>query len=199
MDSLDLIRAFHEVAGRGSFSEAAKRLGISKGTASKYISELESRFGVRLLNRSTRALSLTDAGELLLSRTAPVLEMVDLTQAELAERASTPRGRLRVGVPYGMAAGELPELLSEFMGFYPEVTLSLHLSNDIQMVESGVDVQLRFGPIGNENLIVRRLLLMPMIVCAAPDYWKRRGIPKHPDELKMHDALTVSKPGELST
>ncbi|HYP71927.1 MAG TPA: LysR family transcriptional regulator [Variovorax sp.] len=199
MDSLDLIRAFHEIANQGSFSSAAKRLGISKGTASKYIAELESRFGVRLLNRSTRSLSLTDAGELLLTRTAPVLEMVDLTQAELAERAHTPRGRLRVGAPYGVVAGEFPELLSEFMGFYPEVTLSLHLSNEVQMVENGVDVQLRFGPIGNENLIVRRLLLMPMIVCAAPDYWKRRGIPNHPSELKTHDALTVLQAGEQST
>lgn len=199
MDSLDLIRAFHEVTNRGSFSDAAKRLGISKATASKYVSELESRFGVRLLNRSTRSLSLTDAGELLLSRTGPVLEMVDLTQAELAGRASTPRGRLRVGAPYGVAVGEFPELLSEFMGFYPEVTVSLHLSNEVQMIESGVDVQLRFGPIGDENLIVRKLLLMPMCVCASPDYWRRRGIPKRPEDLKTHDALTVSQPGERST
>jgi len=95
MDSLDLIKTFREVASHGSFSQAAKKLDMSKATVSKYVAELETRFGVRLLNRSTRSVSLTDAGQLLLERSTPVLEMVALTQAELQERASQPGGRLR--------------------------------------------------------------------------------------------------------
>lgn len=195
MDSLDLIRAFREVAFQGNFSRAATRLGISKATASKYVAELETRFGVRLLNRSTRSVSLTDAGELLLERSAPMLEMVELTQAELAERANEPRGRLRIAAPHSMASGELPTLLAEFMGFYPEVIVSLSLANSVDLAEDGIDVELRFGPIENDNLIVRKLLQVPMVVCASPIYWKKHGKPTHPAQLLQHDALTLIREG----
>ena len=127
MDSLDLIRTFREVAAQGSFSSAARRLDMSKATVSKYVAELETRFRVRLLNRSTRSVSLTDAGALLLERSKPMLEMVELTQAELHERASQPSGRLRISAPHGMGQTTLPTLLAEFMGFYPEVSISLQL------------------------------------------------------------------------
>jgi DNA-binding transcriptional LysR family regulator len=195
MDSLDLIRTFREVAALGSFSKAAKRLDMSKATVSKYVAELETRFGVRLLNRSTRSVSLTDAGQLLIDRSQPVLEMVELTQAELQERANEPRGRLRIAAPYGMASGDLPNLLAEFMGYYPEVTITLQLSNHTDLAEDGIDVELRFGPIENENLIVRKLLQMHMVVCASPVYWKKHGTPEHPEELTGHDALTLLRQG----
>lgn len=195
MDSLDLIRTFREVAALGSFSKAAKRLDMSKATVSKYVAELEARFGVRLLNRSTRSVSLTDAGQLLLDRSQPMLEMVELTQAELQERANEPRGRLRIAAPYGMASGDLPNLLAEFMGYYPEVTITLQLSNHTDLAEDGIDVELRFGPIENENLIVRKLLQMHMVVCASPLYWKKHGTPEHPLELTGHDALTLLRQG----
>ncbi|PZQ72239.1 MAG: LysR family transcriptional regulator, partial [Variovorax paradoxus] len=195
MDSLDLIRTFREVAALGSFSKAAKRLDMSKATVSKYVAELETRFGVRLLNRSTRSVSLTDAGQLLLDRSQPVLEMVELTQAELQERANEPRGRLRIAAPYGMASGDLPNLLAEFMGYYPEVMITLQLSNHTDLAEDGIDVELRFGPIENENLIVRKLMQMHMVVCASPVYWKKHGMPEHPEELAGHDALTLLRQG----
>lgn len=195
MDSLDLIRTFREVAALGSFSKAARRLDMSKATVSKYVAELETRFGVRLLNRSTRSVSLTDAGQLLLDRSQPVLEMVELTQAELQERANEPRGRLRIAAPYGMASGDLPNLLAEFMGYYPEVTITLQLSNHTDLAEDGIDVELRFGPIENENLIVRKLLQMHMVVCASPLYWKKHGTPERPEELAVHDALTLLRQG----
>jgi len=197
MDSLDLIRAFREVATLGSFSRAATRLGLSKGTTSKYVAELESRFGVRLLNRSTRSVSLTDAGELLLERSEPMLEMVALTQAELTHRATRAHGRLRIAAPHAMgSSGELPALLAEFMHFYPEVRLSLHLTtHQVDLAEDGIDVELRFGPVENENLIIRKLLQMPMTVCAAPSYWQQRGMPNHPSELAEHDALTLIREG----
>lgn len=195
MDSLDLIRTFHEVAAQGSFSTAAKRLKLSKATVSKYVAELETRFGVRLLNRSTRSVSLTDAGSLLLERSQPVLEMVELTQAELQERANQPRGRLRIAAPVGMASGDLPNLLAEFMGYYPDVNTSLQLSNDVDLAEEGIDVGLRFGPIEDENLIVRRLLSMPMVVCASPVYWRKHGTPQRPEDLANHTALTLVRQG----
>ncbi|WP_295527144.1 LysR family transcriptional regulator [uncultured Pseudacidovorax sp.] len=195
MDSLDLIRTFREVAMQGSFSKAAKRLGLSKATASKYVAELETRFGVRLLNRSTRSVSLTDAGSLLLERSQPVMEMVELTQAELQERANQPRGRLRISAPVGMASGDLPNLLAEFMGYYPDVNISLQLTNQADLAEEGIDVGLRFGPIEDENLIVRRLLCMQMVVCASPVYWRKHGMPRRPEDLTGHTALTLVRQG----
>ncbi|VTU39916.1 D-malate degradation protein R [Variovorax sp. PBS-H4] len=196
MDSLDLLKTFREVAAYGSFSRAATRLDMSKATVSKYVAELESRFGVRLLNRSTRSVSLTDAGALLLERSKPVMEMVELTQAELQEHASQPRGRLRISAPHGMGQGDLPKLLAQFMGYYPEVSLSLHLSNrQVDMAEEAIDLALRVGPIEDDNLIVRKLTLLKLVVCASPQYWKKRGTPAHPAELAQHDALTHSRLG----
>ncbi len=197
MDSLDLIKTFHEVATHGSFSTAAKRLGMSKATVSKYVAELESRFGVRLLNRSTRSVSLTDAGALLLDRSKPVLEMIEHTHAELQERANQPRGRLRISASHGMGQGNLPNLLAQYMGHYPDVHISLQLTNRVvDMAEEGIDVALRFGPISDDNLIVRRLLLMDLVVCASPRYWKKHGKPTHPAELAQHDALTNFSQGQ---
>src|SRR5215469_3518870 len=139
MDGLDLLKAFREVAARGSFSRAAIVLGMSKANVSKYVAQLEERFGVRLLNRSTRSVSLTDAGHLLLERSTPLMEMVELTQSELQEHA---------GNPHGLSQGKLPGLIGEFMSAYPDVHLSLHLSNRvIDLVEEGVDIALRLGRI----------------------------------------------------
>lgn len=196
MDSLDLIRTFREVATHGSFSRAATRLDMSRASVSKYVAELESRFGVRLLNRSTRSVSLTDAGSLLLERSKPVLEMVEHTTAELQEHASRPTGRLRIAALPGMGQGDLPKLLGQFMGHYPEVSISLRLtSNTIDMAEEAIDVALRFGPIEDDNLIVRKLARVKLTVCASPTYWKKHGMPTHPSELSGHDALTHSNAG----
>lgn len=169
MDSLELIKAFREVAANGSFSRAATRLKMSKATASKYVAELETRFGVRLFHRSTRSVSLTDAGRLLLERSKPVLEMIELTQFELKDHAAKPRGHLRVSASHDMGQGNLPNLLAQYMGYYPEVHISLQLANRVvDLAEEGIDVALHFGPVSDDNLIVRPLLLMDLVVCASP-------------------------------
>ena len=196
MDSLDLIKTFREVAQQGSFSRAAAKLGMSKATVSKYIAELEERFGVRLLNRSTRSVSLTDAGALLLERSTPFMEMVELTQSELQERASQPAGRLKISALHGMGQGDLPNLLAEFMGHYPEVSISLHLSSrSLDLVDEGIDVALRLGPIEDQNLIVRRLVQVNLVLCASPLYWRTHGTPDKPADLASHVALTASNTG----
>ncbi|WP_418121093.1 LysR family transcriptional regulator [Variovorax sp. 375MFSha3.1] len=190
MDSLELLRTFNEVAVSGSFSRAAKHLELSRATVSKYVAKLEGRFGVRLLNRNSHAVSLTDAGVLLLERSKPMLELVEATRAELQDRALTPSGRLRISAPHGIDQTELPALFNTFLGHYPDASISLLLTNRlVDLAEEGVDIALRFGPIANENLIVRKLLLMGLTVCAAPMYWKSRGVPSHPSELANHDAL----------
>ena len=193
MDTLELIRTFREVAQRGSFSAAARTLDLSRPNVSKYVAELETRVGVRLLNRTTRNVSLTDAGSLLLERSTPLMEMIDLTRAELQGRALVPSGRLRLTAPHGLAQTGLPGLLGEFMREYPAVTLSLHLDNRVtDMVDEGIDIALRVGRIGDDNLIVRKLQAVPFVVAASPGYWAERGLPAHPDDLAGHDALTYS-------
>ncbi|MBK9988073.1 MAG: LysR family transcriptional regulator [Betaproteobacteria bacterium] len=193
MDTLELIRTFREVAQRGSFSAAARTLDLSRPNVSKYVAELETRVGVRLLNRTTRNVSLTDAGSLLLERSTPLMEMIDLTRAELQDRALVPSGRLRLTAPHGLAQTGLPGLLGEFMREYPAVTLSLHLDNRVtDMVDEGIDIALRVGRIGDDNLIVRKLQAVPFVVAASPGYWAERGLPGHPDDLAGHYALTYS-------
>jgi len=194
MDTLELIRTFREVAQRGSFSMAARALDVSKANVSKYVAELESRLGVRLLNRSTRTVSLTDAGSLLLERSTPLVEMIELTRLELQQRARLPSGRVRLTAPYGLGQTELPPLLSAFMVRYPDVTISLDLNNRVvDMVDEGIDLALRVGRIADSSLIVRRLRPLRFVVCASPAYWERHGMPTHPDDLADHDALTFTQ------
>lgn len=196
MDGLELLKTFREVALRGSFSRASHSLGMSKANTSKYVAQLETRFGVRLLNRSTRSVSLTDAGHLLLERSKPLLEMIERTESELQGHAGHPRGRVRVTAPHGLGQSSFSGLIGEFMITYPDVHVSLHLSNRvIDLVEEGVDVALRLGRIRDENVIVRRLRLMDLALCAAPTYWARRGMPKKPDDMRRHDVLTYSLAG----
>lgn len=193
MDTLELIRTFREVASRGSFSMAARSLDVSKANVSKYVAELETRLGVRLLNRTTRTVSLTDAGALLLERSAPLVEMIELTRLELQQRSRLPSGRLRLTAPQGLGHNQLPLLLAKFMAKYPDVTVSLDLSNQVlDMVHEGIDLALRVGPIRDSNVIVRKLQQLPFVVCATPSYWEQRGLPAHPDDLADHDALTFS-------
>ncbi|MBG9388741.1 LysR family transcriptional regulator [Caenimonas aquaedulcis] len=193
MDTLELIRTFREVASRGSFSMAAQALDVSKANVSKYVAELETRLGARLLNRSTRTVSLTDAGRLLMERSAPLVEMIELTRQEFQHRSKLPSGRLRLTAPQGLGHNELPPLLIEFMAQYPDVTVSLDLSNQvIDMVGEGIDIALRVGRVDNGNLIVRKLQQLEFVVCASPAYWERRGVPAHPEDLADHEALTFS-------
>lgn len=199
MDSFDLIRTFHEVVALGSFSRAAAKLDISKASVSKYISELEGRFGVRLLNRTNRSVSVTDAGALLLERSKPVIEMILQARSELKERASRPSGNISISAPNGMGHGELPKLLAQFMGHYPEISISLRLTyRTVDLAEEAVDVALRFGTVSDENLIVRKLRRMPLVLCAAPAYWKKHGVPEHPSELGNYHALRLSEFGTHS-
>lgn len=198
MDTLDLIRTFREVAEHGSFSRAATARAMSKANVSKYVAELERRLGVRLFHRSTRSVTLTDAGVLLLERSTPLVEMIDLTRDELLQRAQLPSGRLRVTAPHALGTLELPALLGQFMTEHPLVNISLDLNNRVvDLVDEGVDLALRVGRIPDSNLIVRKLMPVAMVVCAAPAYWDARGHPLHPEALSDHDALTYSVTGPV--
>ncbi|WP_043116325.1 LysR family transcriptional regulator, partial [Pseudacidovorax intermedius] len=125
VDSLDLIKTFHEVASRGSFSKAAVSLQLSKATASKYVAELERRLGVRLLHRSTRAISLTDAGQRLLERSTYLVSYAEEMMDELREFGSLPKGGLTLSAPYGLVFGGFSDIIATYVRSYPDVRLTL--------------------------------------------------------------------------
>lgn len=196
MDSLELIQTFREVAQRGSFSAAARATDMSPANVSKYIAQLEERFGVRLLNRTTRKVSLTDAGQLLMERSAALLDLINLTEGELHQRATRPSGRLSITAPHGLMRSHLPVLIGEFMQEHPDVTINLHVSNHIvDLAEEGVDMALRIGQITDGNIIVRRLIPIDFVVAASPGYWRTHGKPAHPRDLLDHAQLAYAPSG----
>ena len=141
MDRFQAMKVFMGVAEASSFTRAADNLGVPRATVTTTIQGLENLLKVRLLNRTTRSVSLTDAGALLLERSAPLVEMIDLTRDELLQRAHLPSGRVRITAPHALGGLELPQLLAEFMQTHPLVQISLDLNNRmIDLVDEGVDV-----------------------------------------------------------
>lgn len=170
---------------------------MSPANVSKYVAALEKRFGVRLFNRTTRKVSLTDAGHLLYERSGPVLELVQMTTGELHDRAHKPSGRLTVSAPHPLMETELPTLLSRFLVLHPAVSLNLQVTNRVvDLVEEGVDIALRVGSIPDANLIVRRFACLERVVVATPAYWAEHGIPQHPRDLTNHRTVVNVLPGE---
>lgn len=194
MDSLALIRTFREVAHRGSFSDAAKALGTSKANTSKYVSALEDVFGVRLLNRSTRSVSLTDAGALLLERSEPLLDMVNSAREEMLSMAAQPSGRLRMSVVSSLGDGEFTELLAAFAKQHPKVHLSVEYTNRrVDLVEEAVDLAIRVGRLTDSDLIVRKLRPISFALAASPTYWKMHGKPATPHDMANHQCLIYTQ------
>lgn len=199
MDSLELIQTFCEVARRGSFSATARALGVTPPTVSKAIARLEERFGLRLFHRTTRKVTLTDAGHLLFERSGALLELIDLTQSELHERATHPSGRLTLTAPHDLMQTELPQLLAQFLKRYPEVSVSMHVTDRVvNLVDEGVDLAFRIGPIEDQNMIVKRLLPITYAAAASPEYWKRHGKPTHPEQLGGHAQLAYQPYGDAA-
>lgn len=194
MDSLSLIRTFREVAHRGSFSDAAKALGTSKANASKYVAALEEVFGVRLLHRSTRNVSLTDAGALLLERSEPLLDMVNSTREDLLSMATKPSGRLRMSVVSSLGESEFTEQLAAFSQTHPKVHLSVEYTNRrVDLVEEAVDLAIRVGRMTDSDLIVRKLRPISFALAASPAYWKVHGKPATPQDLANHNCLIYTQ------
>ena len=190
MDSLELIQIFREVARRSSFSATARAMGVSPSSVSKSIARLEERFGLRLFHRTTRKVTLTDAGELLFERSGALLELIDLTQGELHERATRPSGQLTVTTPRNMMQTDLPLMLGQFVERYPDVTMHLLVTDrNVNLVEEGVDLAFRVGVIPDANIIVKRLLPIDYVAAASPAYWREHGKPQHPEELATHQQL----------
>ncbi len=193
MDRLAAIEAFVRVAETKSFSEAAKRLGSSKSAVSRHVSALETELGARLFHRTTRSLTLTEAGRGYFERTARIL--ADLDEATLAvnQLQAAPRGRLRVNAPMSFGFLHLAPALPDFLSRYPELTVDLSMTDRfVDLVDEGYDVAVRIGTLEDSSLIARRLAPARRVICATPGYFAERGTPVSPDDLGRHECLCNS-------
>lgn len=195
MDHLTGISVFARVVETNGFTAAARSLGLSKAAVSKQVARLEDRLGVRLLNRSTRRLGLTEAGRDFYERAQRILIEIDEAEQAASSRQVNPRGVLRVNAPVTYGISHLVPVLPDFMRRYPEIRVDLVLNDRfVDLIEEGFDVAIRvgLGALPDSTLVARRLAVANHTVCAAPNYLAARGTPHHPAELAQHDCLLYS-------
>ena len=197
MDKLSSLRAFVKVVETSSFSEAGRRLRLSRSVVSKYVAELEEDLGVQLLSRTTRRVTPTENGQAYFERALAILADLDAADHAVSQSHATPRGLLRINAPMSFGTMQLGPALVGFMKQYPELQIQLALSDEhVDPVQDGLDVTLRIAELESSSLIARRLMPIERVVCASPTYLKQHGVPEHPTDLRNHDCLTY---GYLST
>lgn len=189
-DPLEGMSVYAAVVDAGTFTGAARQLRISKGAVSQQVQKLEDRLGVRLLNRTTRRLSLTDEGRAFYDHCRRILDEARDAVDALDSLGTGPRGRLRVNAPMSFGIMHLGPAVADFMAAYPEIEIDLELNDrQLDVVEEGFDMAIRIARLPDSSLIARRLAPCRRIVMASPAYWDRMGRPRHPNDLKNHDAL----------
>lgn len=202
MDRLEDLRLFTLVADTRSFTRAAEKLGLSKSAASRRVAELEARLGVRLLHRTTRSISLTQAGQGFFERVAQILADLDDAERSVTSELAAPRGTIKIAAPASFGMRHLGGAIAGFIETYPEVNIEMDVSDRfVDLVDEGYDLAVRIGQLKDSSLIARRVCPIRMVVCASPAYLARRGVPQTPDDLAGHDYLIYtgrSQPGLLS-
>jgi DNA-binding transcriptional LysR family regulator len=193
LEHLTAMAVFARVVEEGSFSDAARALGLSKSAVSKQVGRLEDRLGVRLLNRTTRRLSLTEAGTAFYEGCRQLVADAEAAEQAVTHLASAPRGTLRVNAPMSFGQLHVAPALPDFLARYPDLGLEMQLNDrTVDLVEEGYDLAIRIGRLPDSSLIARRLAPMRRVVCAAPAYLDRHGRPQHPRELAHHECLIYS-------
>jgi DNA-binding transcriptional LysR family regulator len=191
MDRLQSMRVFSKVVEQGSFVRAAEALSISNTVVTRYIVDLENHLGVRLLNRSTRRLSLTESGQVYLARVHHILPEIDDAEAVVTTNSKKPAGTLSLYAQTGFGQAQLSLLLPEYSKRYPDVTLDVTLSErSVDLVEAALDIGLftAFQKF-DSSMIARQLGLSEIILCAAPDYLEHNGVLATPHDLANHACL----------
>jgi DNA-binding transcriptional LysR family regulator len=190
MDTLDGMRTFVAVVLEGSFSRAAERLNMSPQLVSKYVAQLETRVGARLINRSTRRLSITEAGQAYYERCRDVLADIDEMENAVGDAATAARGTLRINAPMTFGTLHLSAAIAEYQRGQPEVSVDLTLDDRVvDIVSEGYDIAIRIGRLRESSLVARKLAPVRLVVCASPDYLEERGVPDTPQDLKNHECL----------
>ncbi len=190
MDKLTSMNVFVRVAKAGSFAGAARDLGISRAMATKHIMFLEKELHTRLFNRTTRSLSLTEAGEDYLERCQQVLLDVEEMEAAITHLQHEPRGVLKICAPPVIGATQIAPALINYMKEYPSLTVDMTLyGGHADLVEEGFDIGIQLGHISDTSLIARKLASSELVVCASPEYLEQYGTPEEPEELEEHSCL----------
>lgn len=189
MDRVDEIRAFAAVAEARSFTQGSRKLGVSGAQVSKLVARLENRLGARLLNRTTRDVSLTDTGQAYLERARDLLESFDALEASVKDQ-SGPSGTLRVSAPVSFGKGQLTPALLDFASQCLAVSLDVSFSDRlVNLVEEGFDVAVRIGHLSDSSLVARKLAAVRMVTCAAPSYLAGAGVPLTLADMAAHEAI----------
>lgn len=196
---LNDVAVFEKVVSEGSLTAAASRLNQPKSSVSRALSRLESDLGVRLLQRTTRKLHLTEAGQVFFERTRRVLgELRDAEQA-VTQLQESPRGNLRITMPVELGMKFMGRVVAEFMQRYPEVSIEAELSGRmVNLVQEGFDLALRIGELQDSSLVAKRLGNLSGRFFASPGYIARHGLPKKPEDLDSHEVILFMQPRENS-
>jgi len=190
MDKLDAMNAFAKVVASGSYAEAARRLGLTRSAVSKAVMELEQLLGARLLDRTTRRVTPTEAGVAYYERCISILADIEETELQISRLHDEPRGVLKINAPMSFGILYLGDAVAEFMQRYPELRIELVLNDRyIDPLEEGVDVTVRIGTLADSSLIARRLAPARLALVASPAYLEQHGAPATPRDLSMHRCL----------
>jgi DNA-binding transcriptional LysR family regulator len=190
MDRFAALTAYAAVVETKSFSAAARRLRIAKSAVSRQVSELEAALGVRLINRTTRSLSLTEVGRAYHARVEQILADLAAADRAAADARSAPRGRLKVSAPMSFGFLHLTPALTDFLRLYPGVVIDLVLNDRfVDLIEEGFDVAVRIAKLADASFIAKRLAPARRVICASPGYLQSRGALTTPDDLMGHDCL----------
>ena len=193
MDKFIEMQAFVAASDAGSIVKAAEALDVSKAAVSRYVAELESRLGVRLLHRTTRRLSLTPEGEVFVARSRELLGGVEEAEGEITSRSGEASGLLRINVPFSFGLLHLAPLWAEFMAQHPKVVLDMTLPGRVvDLVDEGFDRAVRIARLPDSTLVSRQLTSTPMVLCASSGYLRSRRHTGHPSKLPGLDVLTYS-------
>jgi DNA-binding transcriptional LysR family regulator len=187
------MRVFTAVVESGSFAAAADKLDMSRGMATRYVAQLEAHLGARLLNRTTRKLSLTEAGSDYHQRATQILAMIAEAETSLAQEAATPRGTLRVTSSQAFGVRHLGWAITEYLQKFPEVQVDVTLNDrTVDLVEEGFDLAVRVASRVDPGLVARRIAPARIVACAAPGYLKQHGTPTSPKDLEKHNCLSYA-------
>jgi DNA-binding transcriptional LysR family regulator len=190
MDNLAAMAIFVRVVEDKGFSSAAQALGLSKSAVSKHVAALENRLGVRLLNRTTRRLSLTDAGTAYFERAQKIVAEAEEADREVAMHQTTPRGQLRVNAPMSFGVRHIAPAIPEFQAKHPEVLIDLTLNDRmVDLVDEGYDLAVRITRLADSSLVARKLAPFRRVICASPGYFRQHARPVRPQDLKNHNCL----------
>lgn len=193
MDRLTEMEAFASVVDLGGFTDAARKLGISKSAVSKHVASLEARLGARLLNRTTRRVSPTEIGLAYYDKARQVLERAIEADAMVSSMQATPRGSLRLSATTDFGTLHLSNALGDFLRQYPDITVNMVLSNrQVDIVSEGFDVAIRMGELADSSLRARKIAETNMRIIGSPKYFYEHGIPKRIDDLTRHKLLHFS-------